>query len=318
MFLRLASVFVVSTIIMIMMVAAVTVSSVTAEETGGVSWTVYHSWNPSQEFTRRGTISWNKDAVEEESNIKKDTSVLQIINDETATTLSSKDIQEMLNYGWYHVKIVSGDDYILQTVPACNVRRANFKDQFDVTIPRSTTKITSFAYTPLISPLAPKTCEDYAELESDVTKSFVSKVNVELDTPGLPLQAVLQQTKPPPGLKFMKRPASAKSKSTADKGSADYVLEDDVDPEGEETKPQPTGPFAFLQKYWYVILPMVLMQFLSPPPEPEGGQQQGGQAQQGQQPVVAGGAGAASSGAAAPSNSGGGSGKKSRRGKRGN
>ena len=323
MLLRLATgVFAVSAMMM-----AIVSSTVTAEDTsGGVSWTVYHSWNPKQEFTRRGTISWNKDnAVEEDKKKDASSSVLQIVNDETTTTFSSKDIEEMLNYGWYHVKIVSSDDddedYILQTVPACNVRRANFKDQFDLTIPRSssskTNKITSFAYTPLVSPLAPKSCDEYPELEKDVTKSFVSKVTVGLDTPGLPLQAVLQQTKPPPGLKFIKRPATPKSKTAGaggeDKGgSAEYVLDDD--PEDEEAKPQPTSPFAFLQKYWYVILPMVLMQFMSAPPEPE--QQGGAQGAQGQPAVAGDGAGAAPAvAAAAPS--GGGSGKKSRRGKKG-
>lgn len=145
------------------------------------SWTIYHSWNLDQEFSKRGELTWS----EEEA-------ALQITNDESSITQES--IQAMLDYGWYHVKIENNnaaeDDFVLSTVPACSIRRANFKDEFQVTLPRTQeAQITSLAYLPLASPLAPKSCEELDALTAPAT--FTSKVSLTLDTPGMILKAVL-------------------------------------------------------------------------------------------------------------------------------
>merc|ERR1712238_276254 len=192
---------------------------VAAEDAVGLSWTIYHSWRPNQDFVRRGTLSWypeKKDIGNTSSIQKKSSSVFQIINDDQSANLTANDIKDMLDYGWYHVKI-QGDtwddtnaNFVFQTVPACNLRRANFKDQFDITLPRSSLgdrqdPITSFAYTPLVSPLAPKSC-DYETNDDEKVKTFSSKVNVQLDTPAMTLKNILSQSKPPPGLALMKQP----------------------------------------------------------------------------------------------------------------
>ena len=231
-----------------------------------LSWTIYHSWNQNQDFVQRGQLV----LAQKEDSEKND---FQIVNDQE---LQPKDIQEMLDYGWYHVKIQGSDNqFVFQTVPACNLRRANFKDQFEITLPRSSLgnkqdPLTSFSYTPLVSPLAPKTCEDYEQ--DDANKQFSSRVSVQLDTPAMVLKTVLSSSKPPPGIAFAKGPAGSKD-----------------DENGGNPAPDATpSPFGFFSKYWYIILPMLILQMITEPNE-EGQQQQqqGGEGQQQQGATIA-------------------------------
>ncbi len=233
-------------------------------ETSGLSWTIYHSWNQNQEFVKRGSLVWDK-AEDSEKN------EFQIVNDEE---LQAKDVSDMLDYGWYHVKIQGSDgSFVFQTVPSCNLRRANFKDSFEIALPRSSLgnkqdPLLSFSYTPLVSPLAPKTCEEYDAL--DDSKSFSSRVSAQMDTPAMTLKTVLSEKKPPPGIKFAKTPSGG---TTASQGE-----------EKDEGNPPPEAApsaFGFFQRYWYIIVPMLIMQMITVPEEeekPQGeGQQQGAQ-----------------------------------------
>lgn len=267
-----------------LVVSVAQIAQVAAGDNNGLlSWTIYHSWNPDQEFVRRGSLTWGPEEDDPSKN------VFQIINDDESSNLNSKDIKDMLEYGWYHVKIQgqAEDTFVFQTVPACNLRRANFKDQFDITLPRSSAgnkqdPVTSFAYTPLVSPLAPKTCGEYDDSSDDETKSFSSRVSVQLDTPAMTLKTVLPQNKPPPGIAFVKPPVGGGS---AQQGGAGESHDGEEPPQG----PIPS-PMTFFSKYWYIILPIMILQFLQAPEEPPPqGQGQPQQQQQGGQ--VAGGAG---------------------------
>ena len=298
-----------------------------------LSWTVYHSWDSDQTFQRRGILTWTgldssaetdptEDAPSTTSTIKKDDPTMKagfrFVNDDDAT-LTQKDVQDMLSYGWYHIKIQGsgsdGSDYTMATVPACNLRRANFKDQFDVTIPRTSSisgsanddRITSFAYSTLVSPLAPKTCDVYdttatGEEDGEATTktfSFSSKLSVLLDTPAMSIRPVLpSQSKPPPGLKFINK----KNKNANQGGSKTSTGEggtagDEEDDEENLSQPEPpTGIMGFLQKYWYLLLPMLIMNIMTAPPADEGQemppqQGSGGGAVQAPQPAGGGGGG---------------------------
>jgi hypothetical protein len=239
-----------------MLLPLLLVAAIASASAAGPSWTIYHSFNGGEDFSRRGVLAWSED---EESFL--------VTNDEQALTKQS--LEAMLEFGWYQVKIENSDsDYVLATVPACNVRRANFKDEFQVTLPRTAERITSVSYTPLVSPLAPKTCEELETMIlNDETGSIAltSKVQATLDTPGLTLRAVLPHTKPPPGLKFMTHP-------NAKKGSAAGAADPNAEPE--------TGPQGFLKKYWYVLLPLFLANFMGGTSEepPQQQQQDGGSA----------------------------------------
>ena len=257
-------------------IPAIRLNQVSASD---LSWSIYHSWNADQEFVRRGSLVWGtKNSNDDVDNGKKE---FQIINDDESASLTPKDIREMLEYGWYHVKIQGDnsskdDNFVFQTVPACNLRRANFKDQFEITLPRSSLGeeqdlVTSFAYTPLVSPLAPKTCGEYDDNEdsgdaASNAKSFSSRVSVLLDTPAMTLKNVLPASKPPPGISFVKQPKQPGQQGGGN--GEDY---------GDGDSPPPIqGPFGFLSKYWYIILPMLILQIITVPEE-EQGQQQGQQ-----------------------------------------
>lgn len=140
--------------------------------------------------------------------------------------------------------------------------------------------VISVAYSPLVSPLAPKTCEELPAAPPQDVK-FQSKVEYETATPGMSLKTILPNYQPPPGLKFI----SSKHKTTA--GGAPGG--GDAKPEGfgtkEETEP-PTGIMGFLQRYWYIILPIFLMQMMAADPE-QGQQQQQGSAAAGGQAAAA-------------------------------
>ena len=260
----------------------------------GPTWTIYHSWDGGHSYTRRGVLEW-----------KGEEGGLVLTNDENS--LTKEQVAAMLDFGWYQIKIDTAEgDYVLATVPACSIRRANFKDDISVTLPRvgaSDMQITSLAYTPLISALAPKTCDDYAELIPE-TIQWNSKVQATLDTPGMTLRAVLPKIKPPPGYSWLSHPNKNKGSAGGAPGG---------DPAGgggggsEEDPPKP-----FFIKYWYIILPLALANFIpfgdsaQPAAAVEGG------ASSGEAPAVA----AAAGPAAAPAAGTGGSSKGGRRGKR--
>lgn len=166
--------------------------------------------------------------------------------------------------------------------------------------------VISVAYSPLVSPLAPKTCDELAPLaDDDAPIQFTTKVEYETAVPGMSLKTILPSYQPPPGLKFI--PGGNKAKGQAGTGGGD------AKPEGfQQDKPEaeaPAGIMGFFQRYWYIILPIFLMNMISTEPE----QQQ----QQGQQGGGAAGQGGGGQPAAAPAARGGGGGAPKRRGKRG-
>eukprot|EP00536_Pseudo-nitzschia_multiseries_P006106 jgi/Psemu1/239115/estExt_Genewise1.C_1260016 len=251
---------------------------VAAANDAGLSWTIYHSWNPNQQFVRRGNLVWGpKQSSSEDGkdgeNGGDETKEFRIVNDDTSANLTGKDIRAMLEYGWYHVKIQSEDDagsFVFQTVPACNLRRANFKDQFDITLPRSSAgdrqdPMTSFAYTPLVSPLARKDCEDYNDGDNneDTVRLFSSRVSVQLDTPAMTIKTILPQSKPPPGIAFVKQSQTPGQQRGSTSGADDGDNYEDPD-----APPTPPSPLGFFSKYWYIILPMIILQVLQAPEEP--------------------------------------------------
>lgn len=307
-------------------------AAASAPDSAVVSWTIYHSWNPQQDFVRRGSLTWSGSSDDQDGDL------LKVVNDDAGATLDGQAVQDMLDYGWYHVKIVPDDPHlkddgggtgggaVMGTVPSCALVRANFKDQFDVTLPRSSPdgrqgRVTSLAYTPLVSPLAPRSCGDYPPLEAGQTKAFTSRAAVQLDTPAMTIKNVLPLSKPPPGIVVSKKTQlqqqqrQGADRTTAGTAGADggSGAEDGEEGEGPEVPPPDTGIFAFLNRYWYLLLPVLMMQLMAGAPEPvqEGPDGQAGAPVEGGQqaaavPIVA----------ASPSSSSGGAKKAVRRGKR--
>jgi hypothetical protein len=253
------------------------------------SWTLYHSLN-GQDFSPRGAVEWSIDGQDLD---------YKVIND--ADTISPESVEVMLEYGWYQVKLQASDnqdDFVLATVPACNLLRGNFRDEFHLTMSRvNDNRILSLSYQPLVSPLAPKTCE---EISIPSTLKFESKLELALDTPSMTLKTVLPTSKPPPGLAFQANRKGSAGGSSPGAG-----------PGGDATTPEPdaiTGLTNVIKRYWYILLPLFLANFIG------GGSsaQAEGEGEAASGAAAAGGAAVAGAAVAASSGS---SGRKVRRGK---
>lgn len=119
-------------------------------------------------------------------------------------------------------------------------------------------QVLSMSYIPLVSPLAPKSCDELDPVPGIAELS--SKISFETPTPGMSLRAVLAGEKPPPGLKFLQFKRTA---SQVNANGANPILTDGSN-DGQQAPP-PSGPFGFLSKYWYVLLPIMLLNVMMAP-----------------------------------------------------
>ena len=122
----------------------------------------------------------------------------------------------------------------------------------------------SLAYMPLVSPLAPDSCSAYSQDENTKFTTFDSRLSIETTIPAMALRTVLPDYKPPPGLKAI---PGAKKKSAAG-GPGETPL--GADP---NAPPVDNSFFGFIKRYWYILLPLFIMNSMSAPAE-EGQQQQ--------------------------------------------
>jgi len=172
----------------------------------------------------------------------------------------------------------------------------------------------SLAHMPLVSPLAPKSCDDEMWetklANNDLPEGWESRISWETATPGMMLRPVMPSYNAPPGLKWLPR-MSNNGKVYQAQGPPGTG--EDGDGEGNPPKqPEITGPMGFIKQYWYIIIPVMVMNLMGgEPPAVATGDQAAVQAGTGAA-AVAGGA-AAAAGAAVGA---GGGAPKSRRGKR--
>jgi hypothetical protein len=256
---------------------------------------------------------------------------------------------------WYQLKLIQNnkddtipsnapnDDGILTSVPACHVLRSNFRDEIVLQFQARTANVISITYMPYISRFAPSSCADYyppiavpanatKTADNDTTTSsstppklqFKTKISWETSVPGmvvglpplkdpitqLPLASTMK-VKPPPGYIWFPN-AISKRPSSASNGEPGGSSSDD---NGDDTTKPDSSPFAFFKRYWYIFVPLMLMNImngLSPPPPPSqsGGDDTAGATSTGTMAATA--VGAAAVGA---TNSGGGQARQ-RRGKK--
>lgn len=223
------------------------------------SWKLSHRLlnanDATDQWAARGTIelSLNEDSDEPSiviSNEKLEESFATLVQNDAAL---------------YQIKL---GDTILTTVPACHLRRSNFRDELQLSL-NDQAEILSLSYHPIISPLAPKSCGDYYETPLSGETMFESKVSFETAVPGMvvgkPTKDTKATVKPPPGFKWLPGPKSSGKKAFGSDGS---IPVDNPD----EPKP-PQGPFEFMKRYWYVFLPILIMNLMggeAPPPAKEG------------------------------------------------
>jgi hypothetical protein len=241
-----------------LLVATLTVSSTCSSAILTKSWTLYHAVVVTAEedpvvFVPRGRIHMALPTAGTADTL------VQMTVDNTETVAADM-MQSLLRTGaWYQLKLVPDDDTavsssIVTSVPACHVRRANLRDEFVVTVNHDA-DIINMAYMPLVSPLAPSTCDSYSDNsnESAATAEFSSKISLETATPGMHLRTVLPEYQPPTGMTLL---YGNKMGGDGTNGS----------PNNNNNKDNNTPPvWGFVRKYWYIILPLILAQFLTGP-----------------------------------------------------
>ena len=165
-----------------------------------------------------------------------------------------------------------GSHFVSASVPGCSVRRSNLREEISLSI-SPTGNLMSVSYRPIISPLAPKTCHQLKPL-SEKPETVFGKLRMENDgmvhnnsmpfkttvsfdshAPMMVVPAILTQQRPPPGLKWYRRNAKNNPSpllgGAKQEGGGGIPGVDDESPSGWRS--------SFLYKYWYIILPMVIV-----------------------------------------------------------
>jgi len=277
--------------------------------------------SPSED--NRVDASYTLDAVLESSQDENG----EECTDESCPSQSVEEIAmlELIKDGkFYRIKAVdleTGTE-ALTSVHPCSIRKSNFRETINLILSPKADLI-SLDYVPIISPILSKVSCDSFE-SSDETKSkplqfTTSSITYSTSTPGMTIPLILPNMNLPKGAITMlprdkTRPTqytgqSSTSSSTGKGGDDQKYFQDMMT---EEQGP----PKSFLMRYWYIILPMVIMTFFSEAPEdpnaPKEGQ--GPSNQQGQNPSNVATATAAVAGASTAASSGK---SRQRRGKRG-
>lgn len=282
------------------------------------TYTVYHRLGAAVGgFSERGSIVLSTDANTGDGD-SNDTnsasaSALTVTATNAAGCVVPSAVDDMVaSNSMYTIQVVDDatGQAAMASVPGCDVRRANFREELELTLSEKGSLV-SVTLIPLVSPLAPPCASlgPLAEAEGAVPE-FQTTVSYETSKPAMTVPLVLPKVKPPPGLKlYPRKPAAAAGGKGAGGAGAGAGSNGDGAFE-EDDKPQNQ---SFLMKYWYIILPLMILQFVGGPEEPpqqeEGGGREGGSAagSAAATAATAGGAAAANAGAA----------PRQRRGKRG-
>ena len=281
------------------------------------TYTVYHRLGAAAGgFSERGSIVLSTDAITGDGD-SNDTnsgpaSALTVTATNAAGCVVPSAVDDMVaSNSMYTIQVVDDatGQAAMASVPGCDVRRANFREELELTLSEKGSLV-SVTLIPLVSPLAPPCTSlgPLADAEGAVPE-FQTTVSYETSKPAMTVPLVLPKVKPPPGLKLYPRKPAAAAAGGEGAGGAGAGSNGDGAFE-EDDKPQNQ---SFLMKYWYIILPLMILQFVGGPEEPpqqeEGGGSEGANAagSAGATAVTAGGAAAANAGAA----------PRQRRGKRG-
>jgi len=284
------------------------------------TYTVYHRLGVAAGgFSERGSIVLSTDANTGDGD-SNDTNSASASASASALTVTATNaagcvvpsaVDDMVaSNSMYTVQVVDDatGQAAMASVPGCDVRRANFREELELTLSEKGSLV-SVTLIPLVSPLAPPCASLGPLVETEgAVPEFQTTVSYETSKPAMTVPLVLPKVKPPPGLKlYPRKPAAAAGGEGAGGAGAgsngDGAFEEDDKPQNQ----------SFLMKYWYIILPLMILQFVGgpkePPQEEEGGGSEGGNAagSAAATSVTAGGAAAVNAGAA----------PRQRRGKRG-
>ncbi|KAL7553112.1 hypothetical protein ACHAWF_016370 [Thalassiosira exigua] len=160
--------------------------------------------------------------------------------------------------------------YVSSSVPGCSLRRSNLREEIGLTI-GPTGKLLSVFYRPLLSSLAPKTCQKLMPLSDkpeaiygrrgdneggSSTMPFKTTVSFDSHKPMMAVPTVLPQQRPPPGLKWYRR--NTKNNPNPMLGGSNVNPEGGGIP-GVDDEPPSGFKSSFLYRYWYIIVPVAMM-----------------------------------------------------------
>ena len=257
----------------------VVVTAAVAAEDVGKSYHVYHKLGNSKIITSRGTI---KIAPSDDDGV----GLVATFHPDNSAQLDTAEFDNMVESNALYTIIVkegvNDDDapqsisnnnsqqHVLASVPGCSIRRSNLREEIGLSI-NPTGKLLSVSYRPIISPLAPKTCQNLPSLsekpdaifgrktgedndEGTSAMPFKTTVSFDSHTPMMVIPTVLPQQRPPPGLNWYRKnsknnPNPLLGTSSQEGGGIPGVPDE-----------QPSGfKSSFLYRYWYIILPMAIM-----------------------------------------------------------
>lgn len=239
----------------------------------GKSYHLYHKLGNASKMTPRGTIKItpSEAAGGLEATFHPDNSA------QLDTTAFDNMVESS---ALYTLVVLEGDNTasnnvqeVSASVPGCSLRRSNLREEIGLSI-SPTGKLLSVSYRPIISPLAPKTCQRLKPLsempeiifgrkgenDGDISAMpFKTTVSFESHKPMMAIPTVLPQQRPPPGLKWYRR--NAKNSPNPLLGGSNVKHEGGGIPGGiPGVDDEPSGfKSSFLYKYWYIILPVAIM-----------------------------------------------------------
>lgn len=261
-----------------MIVAAVLCSLVIAQDEATKktrSWTLWHRLLvtgeaaaipqdfSSLQWTVRGTVRLTAASGDDAAEIEMSPPEQEAIPESLVQDIQTLDGR--VGKSWYQLKLVDASEetndggMVLTSVPACHIVRSKFRDELLVHLQPGTGHAVSLTYMPLTSPWAPHSC---ADMPVNTTLQWDTKVSWDTAVPGMvvgqpPLiDPITQQVmagskvKAPPGILWS--PGAIPKKPNAAGSGKD-----------EDGENKTADPFAFFKRYWYIFLPMLLMNMMA-------------------------------------------------------
>lgn len=253
-------------------------SVIASSSDASASYHLYHKLGSNgSELTFRGTI---KLAPSEEGN-----GLAATFHPEKSAQLDTSAFDRMVESNdLYTLIVLDGGDtptslssnsqlkthHVSASVPGCSLRRSNLREEIGLSV-GPTGKLLSVSYRPIISPLAPKTCQKLTTLserpdvvfgrrgendESSSAMPFKTTVSFDSHKPMMAIPTVLPQQRPPPGLKWYRR--NSKNNPNPLIGGSNVKHEGGGIP-GVDDEPPSAFKSSFLYRYWYIILPLAIM-----------------------------------------------------------
>ena len=187
--------------------------AVSAADTIGKTYHVYHKLGNNDEMKPRGFIQIAPD---------KDSVLVATFHPDKSDQLDTTAFDKMVESNALYTVIVleEGDNkkpsksntvqkYVSASVPGCSLRRANLREEISLSV-NPTCKLLSVSYRPLISPLAPKSCQQLPALAdkpsaifsrdtNEENMPFKTTVSFDSHNPMMAIPTILPNSRPPPG-----------------------------------------------------------------------------------------------------------------------